>query len=101
MKSFTLFREHLEMCGVIWQRLPHSSNRFNIKNLIFLALAITEVYCLMKTLPDTDSFEEYTETVYKAVFMCTIAAIYFTIVWETPELFNYIDKLENYIGNRE
>lgn len=56
---------------------------------------------MTKTLPDTNTFEEYVETVYKTTYNCTMTSIYLAIIWETPQLFHYIDELENYIENSE
>lgn len=101
MESFTLFRKHLAMSGIVQQQSSQKSHSFNVKNSIVLILATIDGILLYNQLHVTNTFEDYTDTVYKVIFMCTIVTMYFITIWRSSKLFRFIDCLENGVNNSE
>lgn len=101
VESFTLFRKHLGMCGIILQP-PSSRNsytfHFNSKNLTVIILTIFGGIATNKLIDDAKSFDEYTDILYRTIFMYIITVIYTYIIWKTPELFVFVNSLEDNIN---
>lgn len=97
MESFTLFRSHLAMGGIIKQQSPLNSHPFNFKNSIVIICGSLGGISLIKLMDEAQTFEEYANIVYEAVFAIGFTASYIKIVWDTPELYRIVDNLENTI----
>lgn len=99
MESFTLFRKHLAMNGIVLQKSSQKLHSFNVKNSIVLIVNTVVATFLYMQLNEINTFEDYTDTVYKVIFMCTIILLYFNIIWKTSKLFRLIDSLEICVKN--
>lgn len=99
MESFTLFRSHLTMNGIIERKSPKSSCAFNSKNVIVIILASLGGISTNKLLVDAKTFDEYTDILYRSIFLYIITIFYAYIVWKTPELFEFIRSLEAVVSN--
>lgn len=56
---------------------------------------------MSKTLEDAQTLEEYAEIVYRMVYMYMATVLYANIVWKAPELFRFVNSLEDSITKRK
>lgn len=94
MDSFTFFRKHLAMSGIIEQRSPFNSRPFNLKNLAVITFASIYGISLAKLLNEAKTFDEYMDLVYKLSFVVIFTISYITIIWKSLELFGFVYRLE-------
>lgn len=99
MENFLLYQKHLAMSGIIAQKLSQNSRRFNfnLKNSTVIAVASLGAILTIKLLDEVQTFEEYTDTIHIIIFMIGIIIFYTYIVWKTPELFAFVNRLEDSI----
>lgn len=97
MESFTLFRAHLAMSGIDLQQTSQNSHSFNLKNLTVLTSVSAYLLSIVKLLDDIKTFEEYAAIVYRVIFSQLFLIFYIHIVWKTPELFGFLNCLEQII----
>lgn len=98
MESFTLFRKHLAMNGIILQRLPKNSNPFNLNNSAVIVLASLLGFSLTKLLDDASTFEDYTNIIYRMFIVIIFTIFYTNFVWKAPILFGLVSRLEAIIN---
>lgn len=96
MEIFTLFRRHLALCGISPEKYP-----FNGKNLIVLIIGGLNIIFLIKFVNEAKTFEEYTDILYEIIVMCSLAMIFFKIVWKSMDLLKFLENIENTINNSE
>lgn len=98
MESFALFREHLATSGIIEQKPPFSSRRFNFRNL---AVIVWTSLCGMATLKlsnEATTLVDYVNIAHVVVFVCLFTSIYAHIVWNTQQLYGVVNSLEDMIN---
>lgn len=100
MESFTLFRAHLETCGIALQRATQNSFifNFNSKNSAVMVLTIFGGIATNKLVDDAKTFDEYADILYRTMFLYIISVFYAYIICKTPELFEFVNKLESSVG---
>lgn len=75
--------------------MPNQKLPFNVKNTIVIILAGSNAIAYVKQLNKTTTFQEYTNLIYNTVSACNFTIIFLNIVWKTPDLFKFIDNLDN------
>lgn len=101
MECFKLFREHLAAVGIIEPKSSLSARRFHFKNSTITLISFLSGVQMSKTLEDAHTLEEYAEIVYRMVYMYMATVLYANIVWKTPELFRFVNSLEDSITKRK
>lgn len=94
MESLIFFRKHLAMNGIILQQ---SSKKFHLKNLTVIILCFLYGISLAKLLDEVNNFDEYVDIVNRMITTYLFNLYYMHIVWKTPQLYGFIDNLENCI----
>lgn len=98
MESFSVFRKHLAMSGIIAQpsllNLYLPSLKFNLKNLAVILFASFYGSSLTKFLNEANTFDEYTDLIYKLSSVIVFTLSYIIIIWETSELLGFVNDLE-------
>lgn len=56
---------------------------------------------MTKVLNDAQIFEEYADIIYRMVYMYIATVLYANIVSETPELFKFVNSLQDSITKRK
>lgn len=99
MESFALFRKHLAMNGIILsQQSPRHLHSFNLKNSTIIILASLLGISVAKLSDAANTFEEYTDIIYRVASVMIFIIFYVNFVWNTPELVRFVDRLENSIN---
>lgn len=100
MESFRLFRANLEMCGIELQQAKQNSYifNFNLKNSAVIIFTIFGGIATNKLMDGAKSFDEYTDILYRTMFLYIIAISYTYITCKTPELSEFVDGLESSVG---
>lgn len=98
MESFTLFREHLAMCGIIVKQSPVNSRRFNFKNSAIIIMATLGGIATNKLLDNASTLEEYADIVYRMFFVYIITVFYVYVVWKTHEFLEFINSFEDSVN---
>lgn len=97
MDFFALFRKYIAMNGIILQPSPNSFLQLNFKSSTILIFAILHLIAQAKRLDDANTFEEYTDIVYKVLFLAVFIIFYVYAVWRTPTIFGFINSLDDRI----
>lgn len=100
MECFILFENHLALSGIILQQLPNPFN-LNFKNSAILIFASFHLIAQAKRLDEANTFEVYTEIIYKVIFLTVVLIFYAYAVWKTPKLFGFVKTLEERIHRRK
>lgn len=96
MDSFTVLRKHLEFIGIVAPQ-PHQKMLINVKNSTVIILAGSNAILYSLLLNKTSTFQEYTDLIYNTVSACNFTIIFVSIVWKIPDLFAFIDKLDDIV----
>lgn len=51
-----------------------------------------------KLVDDAKTFDEYADILYRTMFLYIISVFYAYIICKTPELFEFVNKLESSVG---
>lgn len=98
MQMFELLRKHLDGCGIaVIKKAPI----FNTKNVtvLFLVCVLTIVTALLLT--EVDTFDERTDTLFRTSSLIVCGIFYAIIVWKTPKLFEFINRLSDIVSESE
>lgn len=97
MEIFTIFREHLAMCGIIVETLPRNSHPFHLFNGAVIGLANIYGISIGKLVDEAQTFEEYTDILNRTIIVDLFMISYIDIVWKTPILIRFIGNIEESI----
>lgn len=93
MESFVVFRKHLAMSGIIEQNSKKKSR--------VIALSCLYLIAVSKLLGEAKTFDEYTNVIYRVVFVCFMSLFYLIVVWKSPEFDRLIETLEDAVNKRK
>lgn len=93
MESFVVFRKHLAMSGIIEQKSKKKSR--------VIALSCLYLIAVSKLLGEAKTFDEYTNVIYRVVFVCFMSLFYLIVVWKSPEFDRLIETLEDAVNKRK
>lgn len=98
---FQLLRKHIEMCGIEISQESPRNHSVNVKNSIIFVLVCMFVVLSGLPLIEVDSFHERTDILFTAACLGICGALYATIIFKTPKLFEFIKNLEDIVNESE
>lgn len=101
MESFALFRSYFAMIGIDLQPSSANSPRLNFRSLSVIVWSSLGGISINKLSNQANTFEEYTELVYRVMFAYFYTTCYVYIVWKTNELSELVFSLEDQIHTSE
>lgn len=101
MQTFELLYKHLAWCGIKISQKPPNIYPFNVKNLAVSMLLCLYISSMSVLLDETSTFEEYTDTSFRAISIGSFGVIYEIIVWRTSKLLKFIESLSNVVKASE
>lgn len=97
MESLTLLRKYFALFGINLQRSPQNLHRFNLRNLTVILFASLGGISINKLTSEATTFEEYTDLVYRTIYVYIFVVLYTYTVWKTEDLSRIVYTLEDSI----
>lgn len=101
MKNFAALRKHLVTCGIEMPQKSTSMHPLNVRNSIICFNLCVFVTLIALSLNDANTFDEYTDILFKSVSISGCSICYAIIVWRTPNLFKFMNNLQDIIQASE
>lgn len=104
MESLSLLRKYLSVLGILnisEKSSPHRLQSYNAKNTIICSLAGCNAVLYARLLYEPNTFEQYINVIYNCSSASVFTLIFIVMVWNTLELFKFIEKLQETAANRK
>lgn len=98
MESLTFLRKHLAINGIRTQQ-PSQKHPFNDRNSAILIVIGFGIILFVKQVYETNTFEQYANIVYAMVSAWFFLAIFLSVIYKIPKLFQLIDDFNNVVEN--
>lgn len=101
MDCLELLRKHLSMCGIKVSHKSPKNHPVNKRNLTVFILACFCDTMAVISLKDANTFDEFTDILFRSISMGTFDILYVIIICKTSKLFEFFDSLVDIVEARE
>lgn len=97
MDSLALLQKHLARCGIAIAQKSPTMQPINEKNSTICIVLCVDVLLNAMLLNEADTFDDYTNILFRSVSIGTCGIFYAIIIWKTAKLCEFIDSLADTI----